>query len=90
MGPQEEGVQNDLAILPPSLAQGAIAAAALGMAREIDEGTLPPRESIAARGQIRQCMTVLYERAPGGDTGDKTDDKQARRERLLRVVPDQP
>lgn len=88
-GPQEQGVLKDLARMPPDLAEGALAASALGMAREVDAGELPPREAIQARAQIRQCMVQLREWAPGTDTGDSTDAKRERREqRMLKVVPD--
>ena len=83
VGWDEQGVLNDLARVPADLATGALAAIAIGMARDVDSGELPPREKIQARAQIRQCMVQLREWAPGTDTGDSTDVKRERREQRM-------
>jgi hypothetical protein len=43
--------------------------------------TIPAKEIPAFAREIRQCVTVLQEQAPGGVEGDETDEIKARREK---------
>jgi hypothetical protein len=88
-GPAETAVLKDLKALPPDLRQGAIAAVALGLARDLDEGGMTPRDKAAMYAQLRMAMVTLREIAPGEARGDRTDEVRERREkRLARVAPE--
>jgi hypothetical protein len=71
----------ELKMMPEALRKGAVAAAALRLARELD-GPLPmtPRDTAGHARELRMCMTLLAEQAPGERKGDTTDEVRARRE----------
>jgi hypothetical protein len=92
-GPCVAAVRRELAPLPKSLQEGAIAANALLLASLLDRGicfadedgehsiqAVGPREIPAFTREIRQSITTLLEMAPGEVKGDKTDEVRVRRE----------
>lgn len=90
MGRVERGVRKDLKALPDNLKDGAVAQAALLLARDLDSGNLLPRDAAAYLAQLRHCMAQLREWAPGEAKGDTTDAaRTAREKRLLHAVPDE-
>lgn len=82
-GPNETAVLRDLAALPEDLRKGAIAAVALGLARDLDTLDMSPRDKTGMYAQLRTAMTTLREIAPGEAKGDHTDEVRERRERRL-------
>jgi hypothetical protein len=86
-GPIEQAVAHDLAPLPEYLRKGGVAAAALRLATELDMGVVMGRDAAGHAREIRQCLTVLREWAPGAAADDKTDEARGRRERRLELVP---
>jgi hypothetical protein len=99
-GAREQAVNADLAALPESMRKGAIAATALMLARLLDDGIceadpdtgehkrymVPAKEIPAFAREIRQCITVLQEQAPGEVKGDMTDEVKNRREKYLNAA----
>lgn len=90
IGPEERGVRTELRNLNQIKVadRGALASMALAMAQQLDRGLLDPRDAIAARAQIRQCVVQLREWAPAPDAGDATAGARSDVEavRSLRVV----
>jgi hypothetical protein len=82
-GPVEAATTRDLKGLPPGMRQGALAATALKLAREIDESELTARDLAGHARELRMHMTQLFDSAPGGAKGDTTDEVRERRERRL-------
>jgi hypothetical protein len=52
----------------------------------MDLHILDPRNQSGHAREIRQCLTVLREMAPGERKGDQTDDLRDRRERRLQAA----
>jgi hypothetical protein len=84
-GKNEQAVLRDLRALPDDLRQGAIAAVALGLARDLDEGDMTARDKSGMYAQLRMAMVTLADMAPGEVKGDATDEVRARRERRLQA-----
>jgi hypothetical protein len=82
-GANETAVRRDLEALPPDLRKGAIAAVALGLARDLDEGGMTARDKAGMYAQLRMAMVTLREIAPGEAKGDHTDEVRERREKRL-------
>lgn len=82
-GANETAVLRDLKALPEDLRKGAIAAVALTLARELDDGDMSARDTAAMAAQLRMAMVTLREIAPGEAKGDHTDEVRERRERRL-------
>jgi hypothetical protein len=82
-GPVEAAVARELKAMPAALRGGAIAAAALKLARELDTAPMTPRDTAGHARELRMCMTQLAELSPGDRTGDITDEIRARREARL-------
>ena len=78
----------DLRKMPAALKKGAVAAAALLLARELDLGGLTPRDTASHVRELRMCMTQLREWNPAGEAGDATDEarQQVEDTRKLYVV----
>lgn len=85
-GPNETAVRRDLEALPEDLRKGAIAAVALGLARDLDEDGMTARDKAGMYAQLRMAMVTLREIAPGEAKGDSTDEVRARRERRLQAA----
>lgn len=82
-GANETAVQRDLKALPEDLRKGAIAAVALGLARDLDDGDMSARDKSGMYAQLRMAMVTLREIAPGEARGDHTDEVRERREKRL-------
>jgi hypothetical protein len=82
-GDNETAVLRDLKALPEDLRKGAIAAVALGLARDLDEDGMTARDKAGMYAQLRMAMVTLREIAPGEAKGDHTDEVRERRERRL-------
>lgn len=82
-GANEKAVLEDLKALPADLRKGAIAAVALGLARDLDDGDMSARDKAGMYAQLRMAMVTLREIAPGEAKGDHTDEVRERRERRL-------
>jgi hypothetical protein len=82
-GANETAVLRDLKALPEDLRKGAIAAVALGLARDLDEDGMTARDKAAMYAQLRMAMVTLREIAPGEARGDHTDEVRERREKRL-------
>ena len=82
-GPVEAATARDLKTLPPVMRQGALAATALKLAREIDTDEMTARDLAGHARELRMHMTQLFDSAPGGAKGDATDEVRERRERRL-------
>lgn len=82
-GANETAVQRDLKALPEDLRKGAIAAVALGLARDLDDGDMSARDRSGMYAQLRMAMVTLREIAPGEARGDHTDEVRERREKRL-------
>ena len=92
IGPVERAARTDLKAFPPEVAKGAIAAAILDLARDVDENVLSARDKAAAIREIRLCMVELRTMAPPGAEDDELDKQRKRREARLRregLVADQ-
>ena len=89
-GVAEKAVLADLKDMPDRLRRSAVAAAALLLARQLDEGGMTPRDASGHARELRMCMTQLRDWNPGGATGDATDEARAQVEntRALYVVPE--
>jgi hypothetical protein len=72
-------VKRDLAALPDDLAQGALAAAALTLAREMDKPKNPASSKAACAGRLLDTMRELRALAPPAEKKDNLDDITARR-----------
>jgi hypothetical protein len=79
-GAVESAVARDLKTMPAALRGGAIAAAALKLARELDELPMTARDTAGHARELRMCMTQLADLAPGERKGDVTDEVRERRE----------
>jgi hypothetical protein len=79
----ETAVTRDLRKFPEDLRKGAIAAAIVQLARELDENLVTGRDAAGHAREIRLAMLTLGELAPAGDKGDQTDEVRERRERRL-------
>lgn len=79
-GAVETAVARDLKAMPPALRGGAIAAAAIKLARELDAMPMTPRDAAGHARELRMCMMQLADLAPGERRGDVTDEVRARRE----------
>src|SRR5437773_1722221 len=64
-GASETAVLRDLKALPEDLRKGAIAAVALTLARELDDGEMSARDLAGVAAQLRMAMVTLREIAPG-------------------------
>lgn len=82
-GPAETAVTRDLKALPEDLRKGAIAAVALGLAKDLDTLDMTARDKSGMYAQLRMAMVTLREIAPGEARGDHTDEVRERRERRL-------
>lgn len=82
-GANETAVLRDLKALPEDLRKGAIAAVALGLARDLDQTLMTARDKSGMYAQLRMAMVTLREIAPGEARGDHTDEVRERRERRL-------
>ena len=82
-GDNEKAVLRDLQALPDDLRKGAIAAVALGLARDLDQGDMTARDKAGMYAQLRMAMVTLREIAPGEARGDHTDEVRERREKRL-------
>lgn len=89
-GVAEKAVLADLKDMPDRLRRSAVAAAALLLARQLDEGGMTPRDASGHARELRMCMTQLRDWNPGGEAGDATDAARAQVEgtRALYAVPD--
>ena len=73
-GPAEIAVRRDLRKLPPDLRAGALAAAALGLALQMDTVPMTPRDFQGHARELRMCVAQLREWNPAaGEAGDGTD-----------------
>lgn len=73
-GPAEAAVRKDLKRMPAELRGGAVAAAALALARQMDTIAMTPRDYSGHARELRMCMTQLREWNPAGESGDATDE----------------
>src|SRR5437016_2882749 len=78
----ERAVRRDLAQLAPHLRGGAIATAALFLARRVDAGA-GARDTAALLREMRQCVTTLWQIAPVAIPASPVDELRARRESRL-------
>lgn len=83
-GPRETALLEDLAKLPPEAANTLIAQNMLGMARQLDEGDVSPREVTNYSKELRLNGMALQDMYPAVDTDDETEDARKKRERRAR------
>jgi hypothetical protein len=84
VGELEEAVNKDLGTMPDEAKDSTFAQAALYMARQLDDGDIPPREVPTYTKEIRMNMMELWMRFPPQGEEDETDQAQARLERRRR------
>lgn len=83
-GPRETALLNDLAKFPVEALGTMIAQCMLGMARQLDEGDVSPREVTQYTKELRLGMLTLHDMYPPVEEGDETEAARQRRERRAR------
>lgn len=83
-GPRETAVLNDLARLPGDAQQSMIAQNMLGMARQLDEGDVAPRDVPNYTKELRLNQMQLADMFPAIEDEDETETVRRKRERRAR------
>lgn len=83
----EAAVERDLKRLPQELAESALAASALAMAREIDCYENSATSKSMCQGRLQDALRELRELAPPTEEVDQLDDLSARRAARLAGGP---
>lgn len=83
-GARETAVLNELAKLPDEAQTGMIAQNMLGMARQLDEGDVGPREVTNYTKELRINLLTLQDMFPPSDAEDETEEARRKRERRAR------
>jgi hypothetical protein len=83
-GPRETAVMRDLAKLPEEAAQTMIAANMIGMAKQLDDGDVAPREIPNFTKELRLNLMSLLDAYPAGEDDDETEEARRKRERRAR------
>lgn len=79
-GPRESAVLRDLSKLPPEAMDGLIAQNMIGMARQLDEGDVAPREVTNYTKELRLNLLTLQDMFPPAEQDDETEEKRQRRQ----------
>lgn len=79
----EAAVERDLKRLPEELAESALAASALAMAREIDRSSNSATSKSMCQARLQDSLRELRELAPPAEEADQLDDLSARRKARL-------
>lgn len=85
-GPVEAATKRDLAKLPKDLAESALGASALALARELDGGNSATSKSMCAKAHL-ELMDRLRELAPPEEEKDALNDIEAQRAKRLARLP---
>lgn len=83
-GPRETAVMRELAKLPEEAQTGMLAQNMLGMARDLDEGDVAPRERPNFTKELRINLLTLQDMFPAAEADDETEEARRRRERRAR------
>lgn len=83
-GPRETAVLRDLGKLPAEAAETMIAANMLGMARQLDDGDVAPREIPNYTKELRINLLTLKDDYPASEEDDETEEARRKRERRAR------
>jgi hypothetical protein len=86
VGTIEASVMKELSKLPLEAGEGMIAQAMLSLARDLDDGDVPPRERTQYTKELRLNLVMLQDAYPAGEEDDDTDDARRRRERRARAA----
>ncbi len=84
VGPMEQSVLVDLARLPLEAAEGLLAQSMLSLARDLDNGDVPPRERPQYTKELRIGLFSLKEEYPASEEDDETEEARRKRERRAR------
>ena len=85
-GEVEQGVEDDLALLPPAATKTSLARSMILLARSLDGGDVPPREVPTYTKEIRLFYMQLKELFPPQDDADPTQQMRDQRERRMREL----
>jgi hypothetical protein len=83
-GPRETAVMHELAKLPEEAQTGLIAMNTLGLARDLDEGDVAPRERPNFTKEMRINLLTLQDMFPPSEAEDETEEARRKRERRAR------
>ena len=86
-GTVEAAARRDLAALPPTYRNSAVAKAYLLMARRLDAG-VSARDTAQVTREMRLCLLALYELTPAKHANDPVDELKAKREQRLQDLPE--
>lgn len=84
VGPMEASVLKELAKLPPEAEEGLLAQSMLTLARNLDEGDVPPRERPQYTKELRIGLLTLQDAYPVAEEDDETEAARRKRERRAR------
>ena len=83
-GPRETALMEDLARLPPEAVNTLIAQNMIGMARQLDDGDVSPREVTNYTKELRLNWLTLADMYPVAEQDDETETARQKRERRAR------
>lgn len=84
MGELETSVMKELAKLPLEAGDGTLAQSMLYLARQLDEGDVPPRERPQYTKELRISLLSLQDAYPASEEDDETEEARKKRERRAR------
>lgn len=83
-GAWQGSVMKDLAKLPLEATETILAQNMLGLAKDLDDGDVPPRERPNYTKEIRINLLSLQDAYPASDDDDETEEARKKRERRAR------
>jgi len=83
-GPRETALMEDLSRLPAEAVNTLIVQNMIGMARQLDEGDVAPREVTNYTKELRLNWLTLQDAYPPADEDDETGEARKKRERRAR------
>lgn len=83
-GPRVTAVLRELTKLPEEAQTGLIAMNMLGMARDLDEGDVAPRERPNFTKELRINLLTLQDMYPPSEAEDETEEARRKRDRRAR------
>jgi hypothetical protein len=74
----------ELALLPMEAGDGTLAQSMLYLARQLDDGDVPPRERPQYTKELRISLLSLQDAYPASEDEDETEEARRKRERRAR------
>ncbi|HEY1700902.1 MAG TPA: hypothetical protein VGG75_14420 [Trebonia sp.] len=83
-GELETSIMKELAKLPMEAGEGVLAQSMIMLARQLDDGDVPPRERPQYTKELRISLLTLQDAYPATDDEDETETARQKRERRAR------